>query len=141
MPLVATTKHLLDREAFARLKPGSYLINTARGPVVDENALVEALQSGKLAGAGLDVYEHEPVISSPLLTMPNVVLLPHIGSATLETRTAMALLAIENAIDVLQGKPARTPGAGSNVCLRVTVGTAEQNERLLRELHTVLRPG
>jgi glyoxylate reductase len=109
VPLVATTKHLLDREAFARMKAGAYLINTARGPVVDETALIAALRAGQLAGAGLDVYEHEPVVSPPLLTMPNVVLLPHIGSATHETRTAMALLAIENIIDVLTGRQARTP--------------------------------
>ena len=109
VPLVATTKHLLDRDALARMKAGAYLINTARGPVVDETALVEVLQSGHLAGAGLDVYEHEPVVSQPLLTMPNVVLLPHIGSATHETRTAMAVLAVENALDVLSGRPARTP--------------------------------
>lgn len=109
VPLVATTKHLLDREAFAKMKPGAYLINTARGPVVDEAALVTALQTGQLAGAGLDVYEREPAITAPLLEMSNVVLLPHIGSATHETRTAMAVLAVENTIDVLSGKPPRTP--------------------------------
>jgi glyoxylate reductase len=109
VPLVATTKHLLDREAFAHMKPGAYLINTARGPIVNETALIEALQAGHLAGAGLDVYEHEPEISAPLLTMPNVVLLPHIGSATHETRTAMAVLAVENTLDVLTGKQPRTP--------------------------------
>jgi glyoxylate reductase len=109
VPLAATTKHLLDTTAFSQMKPGAYLINTARGPVVDEAALVAALQSGHLAGAGLDVYEREPAIHPTLLRLPNVVLLPHIGSATLETRTAMALLAVENTIDVLSGHPARTP--------------------------------
>jgi glyoxylate reductase len=108
-PLAATTRHLFDREAFARMKPGVYFINTARGPIVDEAALVEALQSGKLAGAGLDVYEHEPAIHPALLPMPNVVLLPHIGSATLETRTAMAMLAVENTLDVLSGRSPRNP--------------------------------
>lgn len=109
VPLAATTKHLLDAAAFAHMKPRAYLINTARGPVVDEAALAAALQSGHLAGAGLDVYEREPEIHPALASLPNVVLLPHIGSATLETRTAMALLAVENTIDVLSGHPARTP--------------------------------
>jgi glyoxylate reductase len=107
VPLAAATKHLLDRAAFARLKPGAYLINTARGPVVDEAALMEALQTGRLAGAGLDVYEREPEISPPLLKLSNVVLLPHIGSATRETRTAMAMLAVENVIDALSGRAPR----------------------------------
>lgn len=107
--LAAATQHLLNREAFARMKRTAYLINTARGPVVDEAALVEALQQGRLAGAGLDVYEREPEVSAPLLTMPNVVLLPHIGSATLEARTAMAMLAVENVIEVLSGRSPRTP--------------------------------
>lgn len=109
VPLATTTKHLFDHAAFAQMKPGAYLINTARGAVVDETALLEALQSGQLAGAGLDVYEHEPQVNPALLTLPNVVLLPHIGSATREARTAMAMLAAENAIAVLSGKPARTP--------------------------------
>ncbi len=109
VPLAATTKHLLDQAAFAQMRPGTYLINTARGAVVDEAALLEALQSGYLAGAGLDVYEHEPEINPALLNLPNVVLLPHIGSATREARTAMAMLAVENAIAVLTGKPPRTP--------------------------------
>lgn len=109
VPLTATTKYLLDATAFAHMKPGAYLINTARGPVADEAALAAALQSGHLAGAGLDVYEREPAIHPALLSMSNVVLLPHIGSATLETRTAMAMLAVENIIDVLSDRPARTP--------------------------------
>jgi glyoxylate reductase len=90
------------------MKPTAYLINTARGPAVDEAALVAALQERRIAGAGLDVYENEPEISAPLLEMSNVTLLPHIGSATLETRTAMAMLAIENVIDVLSGRSPRS---------------------------------
>lgn len=107
VPLAAATHHLIDRNALGRMKPTAYLINTARGPVVDETALVECLQSKRIAGAGLDVYEREPEISPPLLTMDNVVLLPHLGSATSETRTAMALIAVENAIDALSGKTPR----------------------------------
>jgi len=108
VPVAATTHHLIDREALSRMKPGAYLINTARGEVVDEAALAAALGAGRLAGAGLDVFEHEPRITPELLALPNVVLLPHIGSATLETRTAMALLAVENAIDALSGRRPRT---------------------------------
>ncbi len=107
VPLAAATRHLIDREALARMKPTAYLINTSRGPVVDEAALVAALKAGQLAGAGLDVYEYEPQVSPELLTMKQVVLLPHIGSATHETRTAMALLAVENAIDALSGRTPR----------------------------------
>jgi glyoxylate reductase len=112
LPLAATTQHLIDSQAFARMKRSAYLINTARGPVVDEAALVEALQQGRIAGAGLDVYEREPEVSAPLLTMDNVVLLPHLGSATLETRTAMAMLAAENALNVLGGRAPRNPVGG-----------------------------
>ena len=107
VPLAATTQHLINSAAFARMKPTAYLINTARGPVVDETALVEALQQRKIAGAGLDVFEREPAVKAPLLEMSNVVLLPHIGSATTETRTAMARLAVENVIDGLSGKKPR----------------------------------
>jgi glyoxylate reductase len=108
VPLAAATRHLIDRSAFARMKPTAYLINTSRGPVVDEAALVGALRELRIAGAGLDVYEREPEVSAPLLEMSNVVLLPHIGSATRETRTAMAMLAVENAIDVLSGRAPRS---------------------------------
>jgi glyoxylate reductase len=107
VPLAAATHHLIDRGAFVRMKPTAYLINTSRGPVVDEAALVGALRERQIAGAGLDVYEHEPEISAPLIEMSNVVLLPHIGSATMETRMAMAMLAVENAIDVLSGRAPR----------------------------------
>jgi glyoxylate reductase len=107
IPLAAVTHHLIDRTALARMKPSAYLINTARGEVVDEAALVEALAARRLAGAGLDVYEHEPEVSAALLTMHNVVLLPHIGSATVETRTSMATLAVENVLDVCAGREPR----------------------------------
>lgn len=99
-PLTSQTYHLIDQKEFQLMKPGAYLINASRGPVVNEKALVEALKRKNIAGAGLDVYENEPRIEPELLEMDNVVLLPHIGSATLETRTKMAMIAIEN---VLQG--------------------------------------
>ena len=107
VPLAAATRHLIDHAALLKMKPTAYLINTARGEVVDEAALIAALQTGRLAGAGLDVYEHEPQVSAALMTMNNVVLVPHIGSATHETRTAMAMLAVENAIDALSGRVPR----------------------------------
>jgi glyoxylate reductase len=108
-PLTPGTRHLLDRDALARMRPGSYLINTARGPLVDEAALAEALRHGPLAGAGLDVYEHEPEVHPGLLELDNVVLLPHIGSATRETRTRMAVLAARNVHAVLTGGSPLTP--------------------------------
>lgn len=104
-PLSDATHHLINADAFSRMKDGVYLINTGRGPVVDEAALVAALRSGKVKGAGLDVYEFEPAISSELLAMPNLVLLPHIGSATRETREQMALLAALSIADGLAGTP------------------------------------
>lgn len=107
VPLTATTRHLIDRTAIARLKSSAYFINTSRGEIADERALTEALLAGKLAGAGLDVYEHEPQITPELMTLPNVVLLPHIGSATRDTRLAMAMTAVENIIDVMTGKEPR----------------------------------
>ncbi|OGF66879.1 MAG: D-glycerate dehydrogenase [Candidatus Fischerbacteria bacterium RBG_13_37_8] len=102
-PLSEETHKLIGAGEFQRMKPGAILINTSRGQVVDETALVEALENKQVAGAGLDVYEEEPVIHSALLSMKNVVLLPHIGSATVETRTKMALMAAQNIIDILQG--------------------------------------
>ncbi|MCI0660214.1 MAG: D-glycerate dehydrogenase [Acidobacteria bacterium] len=108
IPLAAATHHLIDRLALTRMKSTAYLINTSRGPVIDERALIDALNSGEIAGAGLDVYESEPEVSAPLLTMNNVVLLPHLGSATRETRAAMALLAVENTIDALSGRVPRS---------------------------------
>jgi lactate dehydrogenase-like 2-hydroxyacid dehydrogenase len=90
------TYHLIGEEAFAAMKPGAFLINTARGDVVEEAALVEALRTGQIAGAGLDVFEKEPVISADLMAMENVVFLPHLGSATQETRYAMGMRVVEN---------------------------------------------
>lgn len=107
VPLAAVTSHLIDAGALALMKPTAFLINTARGPIVDEAALVAALEQKRLAGAGLDVFEREPEVHPGLLSMKNVVLLPHIGSATVETRTQMAMLAVENAIDALSGRVPR----------------------------------
>lgn len=103
-PLTSETHHLIGARELALMKKSAYLINTTRGLVVDEHALVEALKTGKIAGAGLDVYENEPLASEGLNSLNNVVMLPHIGSATIETRTKMALLAADNAIDILEGK-------------------------------------
>lgn len=104
VPLLAETTHYLSRPEFSLMKPTAILINASRGPVVDEKALVEALQQGKIAGAGLDVYENEPSVEPELLQMKNVVLLPHIGSASRETRVRMATLAAENLVAGLFGK-------------------------------------
>jgi glyoxylate reductase len=95
-PLTPDTRHLFSTEAFAKMKPTAVLVNTARGPIVDEPALAEALRSGQIFAAGLDVYEREPAVEEALLDLDNVTLLPHLGSATIETRTAMGLLAVEN---------------------------------------------
>ncbi len=106
-PATPETRHLMNAERLGRLKPNAYLINTARGDVVDEAALVDALRSGRLAGAGLDVFEREPQVSPELLAMENVVLLPHLGSATRETREAMGMRAVENLRLFFQGAPLR----------------------------------
>jgi glyoxylate reductase len=108
-PLSEATRHLIDARRLGLMKPRAHLINTSRGPVVDEAALAEALAAGTIAGAGLDVFEHEPVIEPALYQLENVVLIPHLGSATIETRTAMGVLAAQNAIAVLAGKPPLTP--------------------------------
>ena len=97
------TRHLIGQAELALMKPTAYLINVARGPVVDEKALLAALRSGTIAGAGLDVYEHEPALTPGLVELENVVLLPHVGSATLETRFKMASLAAENLVAGLEG--------------------------------------
>jgi len=113
VPLTPDTRHMIDKRALARMKRSAYLINTSRGPVIDEDALAWALQSHLIAGAALDVYENEPAIYPALLTLENVVLQPHLGSATTETRTAMADLAAENVLAVLAGKPPITPVTAS----------------------------
>jgi glyoxylate reductase len=109
VPLVPETRHLIDRTALSRMKRSAYLINTSRGPVVDEEALVWALAEGIIKGAGLDVYEDEPRVHPGLIALENVVLAPHIASATDGTRLAMADLACRNAARVLSGQPPITP--------------------------------
>ena len=104
VPLTAQTTHLIGGEQLAAMKPTAYLINTARGPVVNEQALLEALQARRIAGAALDVYENEPALTPGLTLLDNVVLLPHVGSATLETRTRMAAMAAQNLIAGLSGQ-------------------------------------
>ncbi|MEA5363977.1 D-glycerate dehydrogenase [Amycolatopsis sp., V23-08] len=107
-PLTPETRHLIDAAALRAMKPGAYLVNTTRGPVVDEAALADALEAGEIAGAALDVFEHEPDVEPRLLGRDDVVLSPHLGSATVETRTAMAVLAARNVAAVLAGRPPLT---------------------------------
>jgi glyoxylate reductase len=102
-PYMPSTHHLIGAAELARMRPDAYLINTARGPLVDEAALVEALRRRRIAGAGLDVYEHEPALAPGLAELPNVVLAPHIASASLATRTRMGMVAVENLLAVLNG--------------------------------------
>ena len=106
-PATPETRHLMNRERFALMRPDAFLVNTARGDVVDEAALVEALQQKRIAGAGLDVFEREPEVARALIDMENVVLLPHLGSATTETRVAMGMRALENLRLFFGGKPLR----------------------------------
>jgi glyoxylate reductase len=108
-PYSTETHHLIGAEQFELMRSSAYLINTARGPIVDESALVNALRNGEIAGAGLDVYEHEPQLAAGLTEFDNAVLIPHLGSATIETRSAMATLAARNTVAVLSGQPALTP--------------------------------
>ncbi len=107
--LTRETTHLIDRKALAKMRRAAYLVNTARGPVVDEAALAWALRERLIAGAALDVYEKEPVVHPDLLGLENVLLIPHLASATTETRTAMADLAVSNVLAVLEGQPPVTP--------------------------------
>lgn len=106
VPLTPETRHLIGRRELSMMKPTAYLVNVARGPVVDEQALLDALKGWRLAGAGLDVYEHEPAVTPGFTELENVVLLPHVGSATIETRIKMASLAAENLrLDLTGGTP------------------------------------
>lgn len=111
VPLLPTTHHLINAERLAMMKKTAYLVNTSRGPVVDENALVNALRSGTIAGAGLDVFEFEPKLAKGLAKLSNMVLTPHIASGTAEARHEMAVLSAQNIIDTLEGgKPANLVG-------------------------------
>ncbi|RIK68287.1 MAG: D-glycerate dehydrogenase [Planctomycetota bacterium] len=109
VPLTEETRHLIDEKALGRMKRDAILINSARGAVVDQDALIAALAGGRLAAAGLDVYAHEPAVPPELVRLENVVLLPHIGSATVATRTEMARRAARNVVAVLRGEAAPNP--------------------------------
>ncbi len=108
-PLTDETRHLIGAEELESMKPGAVLVNSSRGPVVDEGALADALENGRIFAAGLDVYEEEPKVHPKLLELENVVLAPHIGSASIETRDKMATLAAENLRAVLRGEQPMTP--------------------------------
>jgi glyoxylate reductase len=103
-PLTAETRHLVGERELNLMKPTAFLVNTSRGPIVDEKALVRALKGKRIAGAGLDVYENEPKVEAELLTMQNVVLTPHLGSAVTELRESMASVVVDNIVAVLQGR-------------------------------------
>jgi len=103
-PLTPETHHMIDARALAKMQRGAFIINTPRGPIIDENALCDALESGHLGGAALDVYEFEPAVNRRLLSMKNVVLAPHIGSATFETRNAMSRIAATDIYRFLKGQ-------------------------------------
>ena len=104
VPLSAEARHLIGPRELGLMKPTAYLVNTSRGPVVDEAALVEALREKRIEGAGLDVYENEPLLAPGLTALENVVLMPHVGSATVETRARMARMAAENLLSALRGE-------------------------------------
>jgi D-3-phosphoglycerate dehydrogenase len=106
VPLAAATRGLFDAGRLASMKPGALLVNVARGGIIDETALAEALASGRLGGAAIDVFEHEPVRDSPLLSAPNTVLTPHLGASTAEAQTRASLEVVEGVLDVLAGRPA-----------------------------------
>lgn len=104
-PLTKETRHLIDAEAIATMKPGAIIINCARGGIIDEEALYDALKNGRLGGAGLDVFENEPLADSPLRELPNVILTPHVGASTSEAQTEVALDVARQIVDVLSGRP------------------------------------
>jgi glyoxylate reductase len=108
-PMTDETRHLINEKSLMRMKRTAYLINTSRGPVVDEAALARALRDRRLGGAALDVYEREPIVHPDLLPLENALLIPHLASATTETRTAMADLAVSNVLAVVDGRPPLTP--------------------------------
>lgn len=108
-PLTAETRHLINAKTLAMMRKGTLLVNVSRGPVVDTKALVAALQSGHLAGAGLDVFEFEPEVPAELLTMPNVVLSPHMAGCTVESRQSAQQLCVDNVVAVLAGQAPKTP--------------------------------
>ena len=108
-PFLPETRHLMNERTLRLMKKSAILVNASRGRVVDEAALVRALQEGWIAGAGLDVFEEEPKIHPGLIPLTNVVLAPHIASASSDTRVAMATLAVRNCLAVLEGKPPLTP--------------------------------
>ena len=111
VPLTEDTRHLIDARRIGLMKPTSVLVNTSRGPIVDEAALADALHADRIFAAGLDVYENEPAVHPRLLSAPRTVLLPHIGSASVATRTAMGRLAAQSVVDVLSGREPPTPVA------------------------------
>jgi glyoxylate reductase len=115
VPLSTETHHLINRTSIRLMKPTAYLVNMARGPVVEEASVVSALDNGWIAGAALDVYELEPVVHPGLLKFDNAFLIPHLGSATRETRTAMCNLAAKNLVEVLEGRAPVTPIPGSHM--------------------------
>jgi glyoxylate reductase len=112
VPLTDETQHLIDARRLALMRPDAVLVNTSRGPVVDEEALAVALEKGAIFAAGLDVYEHEPEVHPRLLVAPRTILLPHIGSASLATRTRMAWVAAVNVVAVLAGDRPKNPVTG-----------------------------
>src|SRR5205085_10708754 len=118
-PLTDETRHLVDAAALERMKPTAVLVNTARGPIVDEAALADALRRGVIAGAALDVFEREPEVEQALLELENVVLVPHLGSATVEAREAMGRLCLEELTRTLLYSPLRKRCVGS-MCARLS---------------------